>query len=75
MILFFEKILKYYPNYGSYLFQDWTYIFDFNICSNKKYTNEFFINICPVILERNFVYPDIWLNLINILKTEIILNI
>ena len=49
--------------------------FDFNICSNKKYTNEFFINICPVILERNFVYPDIWLNLINILKTEIILNI
>lgn len=69
LILFFD-LWKYYPNYGSYLFQDWTYIFDFNICSNKKYISEFFINICPVILEHNFVYPDIWLNLINIFENR-----
>ncbi len=68
-ILFFD-LWKYYPNYGSYLFQDWTYIFDFKKCLEKEYTEDFFINICPVILEFNFVYPKIWLNLLNIFENR-----
>ena len=68
-ILFFD-LWKYYPNYGSYLFQDWTYIFDFKKCLEKEYTEDFFVNICPVILEYNFVYPKIWLNLLDIFENR-----
>lgn len=61
-IILFSNIWKFYPIYGSYLFQDWTYIYDFTICSNFPDRIDKSINgLCPVILEYNFVYPEIWM--------------
>jgi len=63
-VILFGNIWKIYPIYGSYLFQDWTYIFDFKNCSENNNLSP--ADLCPVILEYKFVYPKIWLNLSNI---------
>ncbi len=63
-IILFGGIWKYYPIYGSYLFQDWTYIYDYRICLNfPDKVDKSIIGLCPVILDYNFVYPDIWMKL------------
>lgn len=63
-IVLFGGIWKYYPIYGSYLFQDWTYIYDYRICLNfPDKVDKSIIGLCPVILDYNFVYPDLWMKL------------
>ncbi len=60
-VILFGGLWKYYPIYGSYLFQDWTYIYDYRICLNyPDKADDSIKGLCPVILEYNFVYPDIW---------------
>ena len=62
--ILFGGLWKYYPIYGTYLFQDWTYIYDYRICLNfPTKVDESIIGLCPVILEYNFVYPNIWMKL------------
>lgn len=64
LIILFGDLWKYYPIYGSYLFQDWTYIYDYRICLNfPNKIDESIVGLCPVILEYNFVYPNIWMKL------------
>lgn len=63
-VILFGGLWKYYPIYGSYLFQDWTYIYDYRICLNyPDKADDSIRGLCPVILEYNFVYPDIWIKL------------
>ena len=64
LIILFGDLWKYYPIYGSYLFQDWTYIYDYRICLNfPNKVDESIVGLCPVILDYSFVYPNIWMKL------------
>lgn len=63
-VILFGGLWKYYPIYGSYLFQDWTYIYDYRICLNYPHkVDDSIRGLCPVILEYNFVYPNLWMKL------------
>ncbi len=62
--ILFGNLWKLYPIYGSYLFQDWTYIYDYPICLNDPdKIVDHLIGLCPVLLEYEFVYPEIWLKI------------
>ena len=59
LIFLFSSAWKFYPIYGSDLFIDWLYIFDFKNCKNNTLiTPE---NLCTNILASEFVYPKVWL--------------
>ena len=64
LIFLFSGAWKFYPIYGSSLFIDWLYIFDFKNCKNNTLiTPE---TLCSSILASEFVYPKIWLILSDI---------
>ena len=59
LIFLFSNAWKFYPIYGSDLFIDWLYIFDFKNCEdNTMITPK---NLCANILASEFVYPKVWL--------------
>ena len=62
------KIIYMYPLYGYRIFEDWNYIYSYLNCNNESY---FFIpkyyNCIDLTLNKEFVYPKIWLTISKIL--------
>ena len=52
-----------YPLYSTELFQDWKYIYNYHSCLNNTGIKE--IN-CISILKSGFIYPEIWLKILDI---------
>ncbi len=63
LIILKTNIWKYYPLYSNELFSDWTYIFKYYSCLNNINILE---NNCSKILTFKFVYPRIWLDIIDL---------
>ena len=52
---------KLYPVYGSFLFQDWMYIYDYWACLERPdKTPETINEFCHSVKNANFVYPRSW---------------
>ena len=64
LIILKTNIWKYYPLYSNELFSDWTYIYKYYSCLNNINIVE---NNCSKILTFKFVYPRIWLNIIDLI--------
>ena len=54
---------KNYPLYSTKLFTDWEYIYNYHSCLNNTGIKEI---DCTLILKSRFVYPEIWLKILDI---------
>lgn len=61
--IFIFNLWENYPLYSTELFQDWKYIYNYHSCLNNTGIKE--IN-CISILKSGFIYPEIWLKILDI---------
>ena len=61
--IFIFNLWENYPLYSTELFQDWKYIYNYHSCFNNTGIKEI---DCTLILKSRFVYPEIWLKILDI---------
>ena len=64
VIILQTDVWKFYPVYSNELFSDWLYIFKYYSCLNNLNVIE---NNCSKILIYEFIYPKIWLNILDLI--------
>lgn len=61
--IFIFNLWENYPLYSTELFEDWKYIYNYHSCFNNTGIKEI---DCTLILKSRFVYPEIWLKILDI---------
>ena len=61
--IFIFNLWENYPLYSTELFQDWKYIYNYHSCLNNTGIKEL---DCTLRLKFRFVYPEIWLKILDI---------